>query len=187
MQRRNRFAELAKLGELVFHADDLANLWQIHNKNTLYTTLKRYAQRGVLFRIQKGLYSIKPPSAIDPYLLGIKALHGLAYVSTETVLANHGMIQQSLPSITLMSRQRKRFSLAGTTYFSRALPDQYLYQPIGITTMANGVRMATLERAIADLLYVNPLAYFDAQRTIDWKKVRAMQQAIGYPINPKPL
>lgn len=63
-----RFAQVAKLGEIVFRADDLANLWQITNKNTLHTTLSRYVKKGLLFRIWKGLYSVRPVADIDPFL-----------------------------------------------------------------------------------------------------------------------
>ncbi len=185
IQYLKRFAELAKLGEVVFHSDDLANLWHITNKNTLYTTLKRYADHGLLFRIYKGFYAIKPPTEIDPPLLGIKALHGYAYVSTETILAEEGIIQQSLPAITLVSSKTKRFSVAGAAYYSRKLSDEFLHQPNGIITGPNGVRKATRERAMADLLYFNPHAYVDAARLMDWKKVRALQKKVGYPLTPK--
>lgn len=178
----SRFAQLAKLGELVFHADDLANLWHITNANTLYTTLKRYTHKGLLFRIYKGLYAIKPPSQIDPNLIGVKAIHGPAYISTETVLVNQGIMQQALPAITLISSHPKRFSILGTEYYSRALPDVYLYQPLGITTNHLGVRVATTERAIADLLYLNPQAHFDAGQFINWGKVQALQELLGYPV-----
>lgn len=179
----SRFAQLAKLGELVFHTDDLAKLWQITNKNTLYTTLKRYTSQGLLFRVYKGLYAIKPPSEIDPSLIGVKAIHGPAYISTETVLADQGIMQQVLPSITLISNRTKRFSILGTEYHSRALPDVYLYQPAGIITNHLGVRVATAERAIADLFYYNPHVYFDAGQFIDWGKVRAIQEILGYPLS----
>ena len=69
-----RFAELAKLGEQVFHAGDLAVLWQIDSPNTLYVGLKRYTDAGLLFRVFKGLYSIKPVHEVDPVLLGMKEL-----------------------------------------------------------------------------------------------------------------
>ncbi|MEK7560762.1 MAG: hypothetical protein AAB539_02285 [Patescibacteria group bacterium] len=181
-QNLNRFAEIARLGDIVFHTDDLANLWGITNKNTLYTTIKRYVARGLLFRIHKGFYSIKKPTDIDPLLLGVKALHRYAYVSTETVLRAQGIIQQHLPSITLISNEAKHFRVAGYSYYSRKLPDQFLYQPSGIITAANGVRTATTERAVADLLYFNAHAYFDTEKLIDWKKVRAIQKEAGYPI-----
>lgn len=182
MRHLNRFAQLARLGEVVFHTDDLANLWGITNKNTLYTTIKRYAQRGLLFPIHKGFYAIKPPAAIDPLLLGIKALHGYAYVSTETILREHGAIQQELPYITLVSQHTKRFTINGCAYYARKLPDQFLYQSTGVAESANGVRKATLERAAADLLYFNKYAYFDTPKQVDWRRVRDIQRSIGYPL-----
>lgn len=180
-----RFAELARMEEVVFHSDDLANLWHITKKNTLYTTLKRYVESGLLFRIYKGFYAIKPPAEIDPLLLGVKALHNYAYVSTETILAEEGIVQQEVPAITLISSKTKRFSVADHRYYSRKLNDKFLYQPNGILTTPNGVRKATRERAIADLLHFNHHAYIDAARLIDWKKVRALQKDLGYSLTPK--
>jgi len=185
IQKLNRFAALAKLGEIVFHIDDLANLWHITNKNTLYTTIKRYVEQKLLVRIYKGFYAIKPLSEIDPQFLGVKALHGYAYVSSETILRERGIIQQELPAITIISSQTKHFSIADNQYYSRKLPDQFLYQTDGITFSNNGVYHANLERAIADLLYFNPRAYFDAANLVDWKKVSALQAKLGYPLTPK--
>ena len=184
-QNLNRFAQLAKLGEVVFHIDDLANLWHITNKNTLYTALKRYTGQGLLFRIHKGFYAIKPPVEVDPLLLGIKALHGYAYISTETILAEEGIVQQEVPAITLISSKTKRFSIAGHHYYSRKLADKFLYQPNGIITVLNGVRKATRERALADLLHFNPHVYIDATHFIDWKKVRMLQKELGYSLTSK--
>lgn len=185
IQNLNRFAELARLGEVVFHTDDLANLWHITNKNTLYTTLKRYAEQRLIFRLHKGFYALKPPAEIDRLLLGIKALHGYAYVSVETILAEEGIIQQSLPAITLVGDKTKHFSIAGIAYYSRKLPDVFLHQQNGIVTAEHGVRKATRERALADLLYFNPRAYVDAGALIDWTKVQTLQKEIGYPLTPK--
>ena len=181
----NRFADLAKLGEVLFHVDDLANLWQIRNMNTLYTTLKRYTKQGLLYRIHKGFYSIKPPESVDPLLLGLKALHSFAYVSCETILAEEGVLQQLVPAITLVSGRNKKFTAAGRSYHSRQLADRFLYQPQGITTLESGVRRASRERAVADLLYFNPHAYFDGEKLIDWREVRALQESIGYPLTPQ--
>lgn len=177
---KQRFSQLAKLGAVVFHAGDLANLWQIKNPNTLHTTLKRYTQDGMLIRIQRGLYSLLPVNKIDSKLLGIKALHQYAYISTETVLAQAGIIFQSIPQITLISSVSKKFSLGDNQYYSRQLADKFLFNDAGIV-LQNGIQTAIPERAVADLLYFNPKYHFDAQNLIDWKKVRAIQKQIGYP------
>ena len=52
-RQEDRFAKIARLGEVVFHTKDLANLWRIENTNTLYTTIKRYIKKGLLFRNYK--------------------------------------------------------------------------------------------------------------------------------------
>ena len=179
----NRFAQIAKLGETVFHTKDLANLWQIRNSNTLYTTINRYVQKGLLFRIYKGFYSIKPIIQLDPIMLGIKSMHKFTYLSAETVLSKAGIIQQDIGFISLMSNQSKKFSFSEIPdhYYSRKLKDKYLYNQIGIIEK-NNIKIASVERAVADLLYFNPKTYFDADKLIDWKKVKKIQQKIGYPL-----
>ena len=179
-----RFAELAKMGELVFHTKDLSNLWQIENPNTLHTTLTRYAKQKLLFRIFRGFYSLKPVEQIDPLLLGVKALHTYAYVSGETVLAKSGIIQQNVSQITLISSKSKKFSIGDNQYYSRKLSDRFLYNSTGIIKQ-DGINTATTERAVADLLYFNPKYYFDAAYLIDWEKVKDIQKRIGYPLTPQ--
>lgn len=179
---QRRFALLAVLGESVFHVGDLANLWEISDKNTLHTTLKRYVEQGLLFRVFRGLYAIKPLEKIDPLLLGVKAAREFAYVSTETILSHSGIILQEIPYITLVAKKTKKFSIAENDYKSRQMNDMYLFNPAGIE-MRNGVRIATVERAVADMLYFNPRAYFDGRDLIDWKKVKETQKQIGFPIS----
>ncbi len=180
---QQRFAQLARMGISVFHAGDLANLWKIRNRNTLYTTLKRYVKSGLLHRIYKGLYSLKPVEQIDPLLLGVKALHKYAYISAETVLTQAGIIQQVIGRITLISSQSKKFSIGENHYHSRKLTDRFLYNPTGITE-EQGVKKAAVERAVADLLYFNPRAHFDAEKFINWNKIKHIQKQIGYPLTP---
>ncbi|MCD6270293.1 hypothetical protein J7J23_00755 [bacterium] len=177
----NRFAQLARMNEVIFHISDLANLWQIQNKNTLYTTLKRYVQKGLLFRIYRGFYSLKKIEQIEPALLGIKALNRFAYLSTETVLVKAGIISQVSHRITLVSSVSKRFSIGGNFYLVRKLDDRFLFNPIGLR-IEGGFYQAAVERAAADLLYFNPHYFFDARQLLDWEKVKKIQEELGYPI-----
>jgi len=177
----DKFAEIAKLGEILFHTKDLANLWQIKNENTLYTAIQRYIKKGLLFKIYKGFYSIKPIEQIDPFLLGSKAIHEYCYLSAETVLTQAGIIQQNINQITFISSKRKKLEIGNNDYSVRQLKDEYLYNPAGIIRKGD-INIATPNRAIADLLYFNPNAYFDAENLINWKDVRKMQKEIGYPL-----
>jgi len=174
-----RFAKLAELNEDVFHLADLANLWDIRNQNTLRKTLSRYSQRGLIFRIYKGLYSIKKVAEIDPYLLGVKALHQPAYISCESILYMHGVLNQIPQMITLVSAVSKVFSVGTRRYKSRQMKDECLFNDLGVEIVGN-VRQATLSRAVADMLYFNPDKYFDASssKIINWREVKEIQKQV---------
>ena len=176
-----RISLLARQPQTVFHARDLARLWNIEKENTLNGLLSRYYKKGLLFRIYKGLYSLQAPEKIDPFLLGVKALHSYAYVSTETILVRAGAMTQMVYDITLVSNRSARFQIGQHSYLSRQLQDKYLYNPAGII-QENGIFKATPERALADLWYFNPKAYIDGQDTFDKEKIRALQKEIGYPL-----
>ncbi|MEK7495662.1 MAG: type IV toxin-antitoxin system AbiEi family antitoxin domain-containing protein [Patescibacteria group bacterium] len=174
-----RIDSLLKLKEKLFHTGDLALLWGITNKNTLYTTIKRYVQKGILIPIHKGFYSTIPIDQIDPFKLAIGYLHRFTYVSCETVLIREGIIFQKENYLTLVSSVSKKFIIADHSYFVRQLKDNYLYYDRGIDNV-NGVMTANVERAVADLLYFNPKYYFDNKKKINWKKVKEMQKDVGY-------
>ncbi|MFH0857083.1 MAG: hypothetical protein V1860_04250 [bacterium] len=180
-QKENKVAVLAKFGESIFHADDLANLWQIENKHILYITLSRYTKKEILFRIYKGFYSLKPLNEIDPFILGSKAIHSYCYLSTEAILSEAGIIQQKVDKITFIGDKSKNFKIGKYFYSERRLKDEFLYNPAGIID-DNGVKKATTARAIADLLYFNPHYFFDAKDLINWKEVSGMQKKVGYPL-----
>ena len=178
-----RISSLSALGESVFHADDAANLWGISNKNTLHTTLSRYVADGFIHRIYKGLYAVKKIKEINPLLLGVKALHSPAYVSCETILYQNGSLNQPPQEITLVSEFSRHFSAAGIRYRSRKMRDEFLFNDAGIE-IKDGVRVASLSRAVADMFYFNPKKYFDSRDSglIDWRQVKEIVDAIGYDV-----
>jgi len=170
---------LLKQEERVFHTGDLANLWKVKNKNTLYTTIKRYIKRGVLFRAQKGLYSTINPKKLNAVELGVKAVNMFCYLSTESVLAKEGTINQQIFHTTLVSGFSKRFKLEGRSYIVRQMADKYLHNQTGIV-VKNNIKTATVERAVADMFYFNSKYYFDNKSRIDWKKVKKIQKEVGF-------
>jgi len=179
MNKDNKIAVLLKQKEIIFHTQDLMVLWDVYNKNTLYTTIKRYCQKEVLYSIQKGMYSVIPINKIDVWLLGSKALYKYNYVSTETILVKEGIINQVSDKITLISSKSLKFELNGNFFVSRQLADKFLFNNSGIVVI-DGVRQAVLARAVADMLYFNPKFYFDNQKLINWRLVKKIQKKVGY-------
>ncbi len=174
-----RIDVLLKQKQKLFHTQDLALLWGIENKNTLYTTIKRYISKGILIPIHKGYYSTVPLDTINSYRLGIGYLHTYGYVSTETILVQQGIIFQGASSITLISHISKSFTVGKNTYISRKIADKYLYNNAGII-FRDGIYQASVERAVADTLYLRPRYHFDNEKSIDWKKIKELQTLIGY-------
>lgn len=163
----------------LFHTQDLALLWGVNDRNTLYTTIKRYSDAGVLIPIHKGYYSVKPLAVLDPVELGLGSLHRYGYLSCETILAREGIIFQKIPYITLVSSVSKKNTINGVDYLVRRMDESLLYQSTGLIDTGK-YKQATLLRAVADILYFNPRYHFDAHARIDWKKVEALRKKIGF-------
>jgi len=177
--KNNNVNLLLNSSQNLFHTQDLALLWDIQNKNTLYTTIKRYVKRGILFRVYKGFYSKIPIEKVDPIKLGKKSLHSFCYLSTESILTREGIISQSIPYITLISSKSKKFKIKGNTYLSRQMKDEFLFNEFGVEKK-NNIKQATIERAVADLLYYNPNYHFDGPSLINWEKVKEIQKKVGF-------
>lgn len=162
----------------LFHTSDLKILWNILNQNTLHKTIARLIKKGVLISLQKGFYSIVPLDQLDPVEIGFRAINHFSYLSTESVLAKNGIINQSPNKITFLSSSPTNFNINGVSYLVRQLKPQCLNNTIGIVQSDKGVFMATTERAVADMLYFQPNYHFDADNLIDWKLVKNYQQQI---------
>jgi len=174
-----RIDTLLKQDRKLFHTRDLALLWGIDNDNTLYTIIKRYVRKGILIPIQKGFYSTVGLDKINPLELGMSFLHVYSYISCEYVLSLSGIIFQSANYITLVSSVSRKFSVFSHNYLVRKLKDAFLFNDQGIKN-EDGIRIATVERAVADLLYFNPKYYFDNRKSVDWNKVKKIQKEVGY-------
>ncbi len=168
---------LLRQDQELFHTNDLAVLWGITNKNTLYKTVSRYIKDGTLVPVHKGLYAVKPLDRIEPVRLAIAHLHSYAYLSTETVLDQAGVINQPPNAITLVSDVSRRFEIQGHEFRVRQLMDDYLYHDLGVEKRA-GYFVAIPERAVADLFYYQPDYYLDSPQLLDWDEVERIRREV---------
>jgi len=165
----------------VVHARELGALWGIRKANTLRVTLARYCRQGLLHRLRRGLYSMAPPNGIDPWLLATRAVHRFSYVSTETILALAGIINQQPECLTLVSSISRTFSIGTLRVRVRRMKASQLRNPAGVV-LRGLVYQATPQRAVADLLHFNPDALLDAPSLCDWRRVRAIQKTLGFTL-----
>lgn len=177
---KDKIAILVQQPQNLFHTSDLKVLWEISNQKTLYQTIYRLIKKKVLFSLQKGFYSLIPLSQLDPIEIGFRAINHLSYLSTESVLSQNGIINQSPNKITFVSNSPTKFIINGNSYLVRQLKPQSLNNPIGINQNDKGIFVATIERAVADMLYFQSNYHFDANNLINWKIVKNYQQQLGY-------
>jgi len=174
----DKISVLIQQPQKLFHTSDLKVIWGIYNESTLYQTIYRLIKKKIFFRVQKGLYSMVPLNQLDPIEIGFRAINHFSYLSTETVLSKNGIINQSPNKITFLSSAPANFTINGNLYLVRQLKPQCLNNTVGIIQNDKGVFMATIERAIADMLYFQPNYHFDADNLINWKLVKNYQQQI---------
>ena len=175
-----RISELIQFDRKLFHTNDLAVLWGINNRHNLYMTITRYMDKGVLFPVFKGLYATVHVPSLDPLELGAAIIHRYTYLSTESVLSQAGIITQRVFDYTFVADRSRRVIVGQWSFRFRKLKDDFLYHPAGIGNQ-DGIFIASIERAVADLLYFNPKYYIDIPENIDFDKVRSIQKEIGYP------
>lgn len=173
-----RINELIKTGKNVFSIKDIGFIWKIKNKNTLYTTLKRYVKKGLIFRIRKGVYSLKPKKHLSFLEIASALIGDYHYLTTETILQKEGLIFQSSNQLTFVSKKNFKIKFDDYLIRVRKLKSDYLFNLTGIRKEAFTL-VADKERAIADILYFNKKFHFD-NKDINWKKVKHYQKLIGF-------
>ncbi|OGV96360.1 hypothetical protein A2W24_04475 [Microgenomates group bacterium RBG_16_45_19] len=159
--------KLLEQDKRLFRTADLAVLWQITNKNTLLTTIKRYRQNRILYRVAQGVYSTIPLTRLNPFELGCAVAGPLAYISLESVLSQEGIINQQPNKITLIGKKNQEFEAGGHTFLCRYVNPTYLVNRDGIED--NGRQaVATTKRAVRDMLYLKPQYHFDRPIPKGW-------------------
>ena len=115
--------------------------------------LGRLASAGLVLRLRHGLWSLDPD--IDPFLVVEHLTAPLpAYVSLQSALYLHGMISQ-IPQVIYVA------SLAPTKSMATAVGHYSIHRLApaffgGFLTTPAGVRLATPEKALLDVLYLGP-------------------------------
>lgn len=177
-----RINKLLEINRQLFHTNDLAVLWGMNNRQSLYQTISRYIKQGILIKIYKGLYSTVPLEDLDPLDLGPAVAHQYTYLSTETVLAYAGVISQNVYDYTYIADFSRKIALGKWNFRFRQMKDDFLFHPLGIEKKNNRF-IATINRAAADILYYAPDYYFDSPELLNFDNIRDIQKEVGFAGN----
>jgi len=157
----------------VFSVEDLSKILNIYNRNYLKVLLLRMVKRKEIIRIRRGIYSYA--HEYNPYELANK-LKRPSYVSFERILYNNGVIfQDSSNKITSISNNSYFEKIGNISYQYYKIKNDILYDPTGVL-IEKDARVASIERAICDTIYLSKNYFFDNLSKINMEKLSTISQ-----------
>ena len=154
----------------VFRLMDIALITGITNRKLLSAKLNYYVRNGKLGNPRKGIYT---KANYSPEELACK-LFAPSYISLEHVLQKAGVIFQYDAAISSISYLSRNIEIESQSYTFRKIKSEILVNDVGVNRLPNGINIASPERSLLDLLYLNPGAWFDNTHNIDVKKVMSL-------------
>lgn len=161
--------EIEKSGLSFFNASSLSRFLDI-SKSSAQKLLERYTKRGVFVRLKRDLYILENDK--PSIFLIANNLYSPSYLSFETALSFHGLIPESIFTITSATSQSTR------TF--EALGQEFTYHKIkkeaftGYETKdwkSQKIEIAEPEKALADLLYFKALGKKGLPPRLDIEKI----------------
>jgi predicted transcriptional regulator of viral defense system len=139
--------KLRDINKPFFTIADLEKITRLP-RNSLYVTLKRWVDAGIIERVAQGIYG--PLSGdISPEKIAAH-LYFPNYLSFESALAKHGILNLIPYTLTFATtRKTRKFTLRKREIEFRKISPQFFsgYE------MKNGINIATPEKAFLDELY----------------------------------
>jgi predicted transcriptional regulator of viral defense system len=153
MNQIEALQRLRTLAAPVVESRDIAALLQVSTSNAT-TILRRLALKGMIAHLSRGRWLVN--EKIDRFALPelISAPYP-AYVSMQSALFHHGLIEQ-IPSVVYAvtpARPRRLQTPLGTISFHRMPPE--LFKGFELSPRSDA-KIATPEKALFDLLYLAP-------------------------------
>ncbi|MEI7890946.1 MAG: type IV toxin-antitoxin system AbiEi family antitoxin [bacterium] len=124
----------------------------------------RLVKRGWLIRLKRGTYYIttlesRGVANVSAYVIA-QSLADDAYVSFETALQYHGIFDQLLTTVTSLSLSKHSIrELQGTKYEFVKISKANFYGWEEIQMEGKAVKVATLEKAVLDMIGIRKTAY----------------------------
>lgn len=167
MKKGQYLETILRSPKTVFNYKDVALLWGEPNSQAIRVRLSYYAKQGKLYRIRKGLYA--KGKNYNKLELATR-IFTPAYISFETVLSKEGMVFQFYSKIFVASYLTREIEVDGQTYSFKRIKGSILTNAVGVEHKEE-TSIATKERALLDILYLNTDYHFDNLGTINWSKV----------------
>lgn len=168
----------------VFTPLDFSQVFGTNLENTRHI-LSRHTKEGHLTRLKRGLYALSSERP-DPFLLANR-LYLPSYISLETALSFHGLIPETVYTITsVTTKPTREFTACGISFTYSTIKKEAFtgYGPNDI--QGKVIYIATQEKAVADFLYFVSLGKKSLNdrlriKKIDKKEVFSYAKLFGRP------
>lgn len=167
MKKGEYLETLLRSPKTVLSLKDIALLWGEPSGNATRTRLHYYLNHGKLVHLRRGLYA--KDKNYNPFELAVK-INTPAYISFETVLTQAGFIFQYYESIFVASYLTRNIVCNQHEIILKKIKSSVLTNPLGIE-QKDEYSIASNERAVLDVLYINKDYHFDNLSGLDWNKV----------------
>jgi len=157
--------EVYRDSRTVFRIGDIALMAGCEKDASLRKKLNYYVRVGKLLNPRKGFYA---KSGYNPAELAC-LLYTPTYISLEYVLQQSGVIFQYDSAITNISYISRETEIDSRIFRYRQMKGEILTNTAGIILNKNNINIATTERALLDMLYLNKKFYFDNLHVINKK------------------
>ena len=117
--------------------------------------LSEWQKKGYIKKIIKGFYLFSDIDIDESTLFAIaNKIYKPSYISFETAMSYYQLIPESIYMITSASTRRTSLFETPMARFSYRTIKPSLF--FGYSLLAGGIKMASVEKAILDYLYINP-------------------------------
>jgi predicted transcriptional regulator of viral defense system len=149
--RLNEFAELAKKLPVVSLADIRSTMPGLRQE-----TLSRWNRSGKIIMLASGYYVLSDEISDETDLFAIAGrMYTPSFVSLESALSFHGLIPETVLSVTsVCTRKTRRINSPLCTFIYRSIQPEYFFGYETKKGRKHTFLMASPERAIVDLLYL---------------------------------
>ena len=159
--QKNIVFGLSEVPRTAFNTNSISLLLNEKRDDSLAKKLNYYVQKGLLLNPRKGIYAKKHYNPEE--LAGLVFVP--SYISLEYVLQQAGVVFQYDSAITSVSYLSREIEMDGRIFRYRQIKSEILYNLAGIELRDN-ISIATPERALLDMMYLNSECYFDNLRAV---------------------
>lgn len=170
-------AALQKLNKTFYTVSDIEMITR-QPRAQVRVALTRLVKRGDLVRLFKNYYVLKD-QVIDAERIA-EQLDATSYLSFESAMARWGVINQLPYTVTLATAKKsKRFNFGDAAVVYRRIKPELL----GGYVLENGLRVATPEKALLDVLYL--ISRGKMQQSLEEVDTRTINKKIALTLAEK--